>query len=116
MEKREKYEAHRGDLAQQGIVYEPIIFSAYGRRHPRTTDMLKLAASKAARRRGWSKTGGLLKWWHRRLAAELWRRAARMVHACTPIFEARAEDAMGEEEDDGEAGGLGESGPAGIAT
>ena len=27
---------------------------------------------------------GLLKWWHWRLAAELWRRAARMAHASMP--------------------------------
>ena len=84
IEKHQKYEPHREDLAAQGIIYEPIIFSAYGRRHPQTTDMLKFAASRAARRRGWLKAGSLLKWWHRQLAAELWRRVARMVHSCMP--------------------------------
>ena len=83
-DKLEKYEPHRDDLAAQGVIYEPLIFSCYGRRHPRTTDMLKLAASRAARCRGSSKSGGLLRWWHRQLAAEIWRRAAKMVHSCTP--------------------------------
>ena len=107
-----KYEPHREDLASQGIVYEPIIFSAYGRRHPRTTDMLKLAASKAARSRGWSKTGGLLRWWHRQLAAELWRRVARMVHACMPALEL---DCEAEAEDDRQ-GREAHGGPGGTAT
>ena len=84
IDKLQKYEDHREDLAVQGIKYEPVIFSAYGRRHPKATDMIKFAASRAARRRGWSNIAGLLKWWHRQLAAELWRRAARMAHACTP--------------------------------
>ena len=82
--KVERYSAHSSDLEAQGIVYEPMIFSSYGRRHPRTTNMLKVAATRAARRRGWSSAAGLKKWWERQLAAELWRRAARMVHACFP--------------------------------
>ena len=84
MDKLHKYAAHRDDLAAQGIVYEPIIFSAYGRRHPKATDMIKFAASRAARRRGWSTATGFMKWWSRQLAAELWRRIARMTHACMP--------------------------------
>ena len=51
MEKLHKYETHRDDLAAQGIVYEPVIFSAYGKRHPRATEMIKFAAFRAARRR-----------------------------------------------------------------
>ena len=46
MEKHFKYAAHRDDLAVQGLAYEPLMFSAFGRRHPRATDMLHLAASK----------------------------------------------------------------------
>jgi len=103
-EKHEKYSPHRNDLEEQGIVYEPLIFSAHGRRHPQTTDMLKFAAARAARRRGWTKAGGLLKWWYRQLAAELWRRAARMIHACMPrvvlctgIAEDEANEGMNDE-------------------
>ena len=42
IEKYEKYEPHREDLAIQGILYEPIIFSAYGRRHPDPPTCLSL--------------------------------------------------------------------------
>ena len=102
VEKIEKYDPHREDLAAQGIRYEPIIFSAYGRRHPQTTDMLKFAASRAARRRGWSKASGLLRWWHRQLAAEVWRRAARMIHACMPRGRMPHEEMRSNPDDDDE--------------
>ena len=84
MDKLHKHAAHRDDLVAQGIVYEPTIFSAHGRRHPKATDMIKFAASWAARRRGWSTATGLMKWWSRQLAAELWRKLARMNHVCVP--------------------------------
>ena len=82
--KTEKYAPHFNDLQSQGIVFEPLIVSAYGRRHPRATQLIDTAAQRAARRRGWSNAAGLRKWWLRQLAAEVWRRAARMVHACFP--------------------------------
>ena len=82
--KMEKYAEHRQDLLDQGIMYEPIIFSAYGRAETRANELLKLAAAKAARQRGMASSTGLLKWWRRQIAAEIWRRAARMVHACLP--------------------------------
>ena len=103
IDKHIKYAAHRDDLEAQGIVYEPLIFSAYGRRHPQTTDMLKFAASRAARRRGCSNAKGLLRWWHRQLAAELWRRAARMIHSCMPRGRREYQN-VGEQPDDEEDG------------
>ena len=72
-----------GDLQTQGIVFEPMIFSAYGRRHRRATQLIHTAAQRAARHRGWSSAAGLRRWWLRQLAAEVWRRAARMVYACS---------------------------------
>ena len=97
--KVEKYAPHFSDLQTQGVVDEPIIFSAYGRRHPRATQLIHTAALRAARRRGWSSAAGLKKWWLRQLAAESWRRAARMVHACLPRWEGRLQEKDAEDDD-----------------
>ena len=83
-DKLDYYEQHLPDLEAQGIAYMPMTFTAYGRRHPSATKMLIHAATKVARQRGQVATKGLLKSWQRQLAAEVWRRAARMVRACMP--------------------------------
>ena len=85
-EKLDYYGDHLDDLAQQGIVYKPMIFTAYGRRHPSATNMLNHAATTVARQRGYANAKGLRRHWERQLAAEIWRRAARMVKACLPTW------------------------------
>ena len=82
--KLERYADHLHDLETQGIVYEPIIVSCYGRWHPRATQMLNHAAARAARRNGYANGRGLSRRWRRQIAAELWFRAARMIIACYP--------------------------------
>ena len=83
-EKLNYYEDHLEDLAQQGIIYKPMIFTAYGRRHPSATNMINHAATTVARQRGYATANGLQRHWQRQMAAEIWRRAARMVKACLP--------------------------------
>ena len=83
-EKLRKYELHLPELQQQGIFYKPATFSTFGRRHPDTTKMMTLAARRAARYRGMSDHRNLLNRWFRSIAAEVWRRAAKMVRACLP--------------------------------
>ena len=78
------YEDHLGELERQGILFKPATFSTFGRRHPDTTKIMLLAARRAARYRGMSDHRSLLKRWHRSVAAEAWRRVAKMVHACLP--------------------------------
>ena len=91
-----KYAPHLEDLRVQGIIFQPAIFSAYGRRHPSATQMIKLSVAKAIRRRG--NVGGerLLRWWLRQISAEIWRRAAKMILACLPrrTFTTLAEEDM----------------------
>ena len=70
------------ELERQGIRYAPATFSSFGRRHPDTCQIMLLAARKAARYRGLSDHRPLLRRWQRSIAAELWRRAAKMVRAC----------------------------------
>ena len=82
--KMRKHEPHLEELQRHGLCYEPATISCYGRRHPDTTKMMTLAARRAARYRGLPDHRALLKRWFRTLAAEVWRRAARMVRACLP--------------------------------
>ena len=80
--KSEYYSAHGDVLARQNITYQPLVYTCYGRPHPRTTAVLRTLATKLARRRGCSDGA----WRYKRLAAaigtELWRRAASQVMAC----------------------------------
>ena len=74
---------------QQGIVYEPIVFTAYGRRHPSATNMINHAATIVARQRGYANAKWLQKHWQRQLAAEIRRHAARIVETCLPVWRPR---------------------------
>ena len=51
---------------------------------PTPVSALIHAATMVARQRGSETANGLLKHWQRQLAAEKWRRAARMVRVCSP--------------------------------
>jgi hypothetical protein len=99
-DKLDYYEAHLEDLARQGIVYKPMTFTAYGRRHPDATNMLHIAATTVARQRGDSSAIGLQKHWQRQLAAEIWRRAARTVRACLPKWQPASGCGGGHETDE----------------
>ena len=83
-EKLDYYEIHLPDLERQGIIYAPMTFTTYGRRHPCATKMLTQAATAVARQRGCANTHGLRRHWERQISAEIWRRAARMIKACWP--------------------------------
>lgn len=95
-----KHERHLSDLASHGISFEPAIFSAHGRRRPRATDMIRLAAAKAARRNGSADGSRLLTWWFRQLGAEVWRRAVWMILACVPHRTEQGGNSQDIDEDD----------------
>ena len=110
-DKMQKYEAVLPELEAQGIKYCPATISCYGRRHPCVTQMLTLAARGAARRRGGRCQNGILRRWCRTIAADVWRRAARMIAACLPpepdqtqfLLEGEVVDAHGDEDVSAEA-------------
>lgn len=54
------YENHFMDTQRQGIVYMPMIYTAYGRRHPSATKMSKHAATMVTRQQGQANAMGLL--------------------------------------------------------
>ena len=81
-EKMERYGPVLHELRDQGIIYKPAVFSAYGRCHPDVTDMMTEAARRVARHRGFADWKPLFTRWRRQVAVQVWRRAAAMVTRC----------------------------------
>ena len=82
--KHNTYATHRNELDAEGITYVPVVWSAYGRPHPDAVRILVTLARCTARRRGTSDAFTLARRTAARIAAAIWRRAARMVLACWP--------------------------------
>jgi len=89
------YAMHTDTLDRQNIEYQPLIWSAYGRPHPRSTVILRTLATRFARRRDCSDG----KWRYRRLrgaiGSEIWLRAASQVIACWPGGDEDGDEDMG---------------------
>ena len=68
------------------FIYCPLIFSCYGRVHPESMAILRNISQGAARRRGLLDFRGLFARLLRNIGVAIWRRAALMVHDCTPKF------------------------------
>ena len=80
-----RYAAHFREMDRAGVDYIPVVWSAYGRPHGRTTAILRTLARRVARRRG-GDAGELLRRVQAQVATEIWRRAARMVRRCWPAM------------------------------
>ena len=78
------YGKHFGALGAQGIVYKPMMFSAYGRVHPEAASLLLTMARGAARRHGLGSHKQILRRARARIGTEIWKRATAMVRACQP--------------------------------
>ena len=97
--KMRKYRRYLHEMEPQGIMYKPIIWTAWGRAHPDVVAVLRSLATRAARRRGLASPSELLSQARRNIAMELQARAARMVLACLPT-----QEDMDEEEEDANQG------------
>ena len=84
--KLRSYQNHFGALGRQGIRYQPMPFSSYGRMHPSTAAILITMARGAARRQGVQGHKPILRRAQARIGAEIWKRAAAMVRACRPAL------------------------------
>ena len=91
--KTHKYRNYLDELRAQGIVYKPIIWTAWGRAHPDAVSVLRSLATKAARRRGLISATDVLAKSRLHISLELQARAARMVMACLPKSEEQDDDA-----------------------
>ena len=79
-----RYAMYATVLDRQNIAYQPLVFSAYGRPHPRSTAILRTLANRLARRRGCSDGEWRYKRLRAAICAEIWKRAASQVIACWP--------------------------------
>ena len=78
------YEPHVEEFRQRGMVYTPMIWSAYGRPHSETEVLLRNIAKRAARRKGIADFENILRRAVARIGCAIWKRAARMVLQCLP--------------------------------
>ena len=94
--KRARYARHREELARENVVYEPMVWSAFGRPHPRAVELLRLMAKRVARRRGLANSEQIYRRTAAKIGVEVWRRAAQMVAQCMPCFTEDEETSAGE--------------------
>ena len=83
--KRAYYAPHARELEGEDVVYQPMVWSCYGRPHVETAATLMQLSRAAARRQGFEAAGPLLARTQTVLGVQLWRRVASMVHACLPL-------------------------------
>ena len=69
--KLEYYSPHAAAIERQSVLYQPLIWSAYGRPHPQSTVILRTLAKKLARRRGCSDA----EWRYKRLRPAVARKS-----------------------------------------
>ena len=80
--KRRTYAKYAPELDEARVLYQPLIWSCFGREHAETTAALTTMARRAARRQGLSDHGHLLNRARAAVGVALARRCARMVQAC----------------------------------
>ena len=82
LRKLARYSRFLPELSKQGIVYQPLTWSCYGREHPATSAALTLLARRAARRQGDRPWRYRLRQLRAEVGAALARHAAAMVVTC----------------------------------
>lgn len=83
-EKINHHTAHLDTLDRQNIAYQPLVWSAYGRPHSRTTAILRILAKRISRRRGCSDEKEVYRRLRGDIGVEIARRAAKHVMSCWP--------------------------------
>ena len=81
-EKLQRYGPYLDELEDEGIRYQPAVFSSYGRFHTDVVVMLKMAARRAALRQLEDSESKLYNKWAQDIIAAVWKRAAAMVNSC----------------------------------
>ena len=83
--KMQRYQPFADALEANGVRYQPVVWSAYGRPSTETVRLIRSMARRAARRNGLGNESLIARRYSHRLTVELWRRAARMVTACMEV-------------------------------
>ena len=81
--KQRRADSFRLELENAGVDYRVLAISAFGRFHPEFLRVLTSIAKAHSRRRG-TEAAVELRHVQCRIAVSVWRRAAKMVRACTP--------------------------------
>ena len=79
------------ELQDNGVKYQPLTFSAYGRTHLEADSILVGLSIRAARRRGLRDHRPILKRARNSIGIQIWNRAASMVLACLPPLDIEEE-------------------------
>ena len=82
--KEEDCAAFLDELAEDGVVYTPVVWTCWGRPHADASAAVRSMAHAAARRQGSVRAEDLERRARCALGVQLWKRAARMVAACRP--------------------------------
>ena len=77
------------ELAEAGIAFRPLVWTADGRPHPAASRTLCYAAQQAARKSGQGDPGALLRRWKHEVQIAILRRRAAMSRAVMPALSAR---------------------------
>ena len=88
LRKVDLHRAHFEDLRIQGIDYQPLVWSCWGREHEDTSKILRQLARSNARRRG-DECAPVLTAMRHTVCAALARRSAAMVLSCMPRSDSR---------------------------
>ena len=83
-DKVNKYAPYRLALERQNVVYQPLVFSCYGRPHADAYKFMKRLSQQLARRRQFMAASTIQRRLEQNVATEIWRRAAHMVFECSP--------------------------------
>ena len=94
--KLRKAEPWLEELAREGVVYEPLAFSAFGRAEPGAAAIIERMVRRAARRAGLASPATIRRRTWARIGVELARRSVAVVRSCLPQGAA-----AGDELDDG---------------
>ena len=89
--KREHYADYLVKLKQNGVRYQPLFFSAYGRAHLETDSVLLSLAVRAARLRGLRDHRPILKRVRKSISVQIWKQATSMVLACLLVLDREEE-------------------------
>ena len=81
--KQRRADGFRDELEEAGIEYQVLAMSCYGRLHPECHRILTSLTRVHSRRKG-TEAGVELRRLTNKISVAIWRRAARMVRACTP--------------------------------
>ncbi len=71
-------------MAEEGIAFRPMVWSAEGRPHPVVLRVLGYAAEIATRKNVALDQKAFVRRWCREIAVEIQRRKARMIRMCLP--------------------------------